>query len=323
MIFNILAKSGQNAKILLVKARQLNFLIGPTAVGKTALGIQWAQANNAEILCADAPLVYRGMDIGTAKPNTEEQRGAAHHGIDWVHCTEPFSVADYITRAKAVIEDVFSRGKQILIVGGSGFYLKSFFEAVTDGIEIPAHISEQVDAIFEKEGLAGLMKELRRVGGDNLEGLDKKNPRRVIKALERCLATGKSFAEVRQSFLAQPTPYADCHKRMWQLLRDKADLEQRIRLRVDIMIKDGLIDEVSALKEEGIERNPTAASVIGYRETLEYLAGKTTLSEFKEKLVEDTLQLARKQRVFFKQLPVDESILLAPGEKASPGMLVG
>lgn len=323
MIFNILAKSGQNAKILLVKARQLNFLIGPTAVGKTALGIQWAQANNAEILCADAPLVYRGMDIGTAKPNAEEQRGAVHHGIDWVHCTEPFSVADYVARAQGVIEDVFARGKQILIVGGSGFYLKSFFEAVTDGVEISAEIAERVEELWQKEGLAGLLKELRRVGGENLDGLDKKNPRRVIKALERCLATGKSFAEVRQAFLSQPAPYADCQKRMCQLLREKSDLEYRIRLRVDIMIKDGLIDEVRALRAEGIERNPTAASVIGYRETLEYLDGKTTLSEFKEKLVEDTLQLARKQRVFFKQLPIDESILLSPGEKASPSMLFG
>lgn len=298
-------------------------MIGPTAVGKTALAIEWAQANNAEILCADAPLVYRGMDIGTAKPDAKEQRAIPHHGIDWVDCTESFSVADYIEKARAVIEDIARRGKQILVVGGSGFYIKSFFEPVTDGVEIPPEVAQKVEILWEKEGLEGLLKELRRVGGEDLEGLDKKNPRRVIKALERCLATGKSFQEVRQFFLAQPVPYANYKKRLFQLLREKTDLDHRIRLRVDMMIDAGLIDEVRALREQGIEKNPQAASVIGYRETLEYLSNKIDMAQLKEEIIEDTLQLARKQRVFFKQLPIDESILLSPGEKASPRMLFG
>ncbi len=304
-----------------MEPHQLNFLIGPTAVGKTAVAIEWARANNADILCADAPLVYRGMDIGTAKPNAQEQAAVKHHGIDWVSCTESFSVADYIEKARAVVEDVARRQKQILIVGGSGFYVKSFFEAVTDGIEVSEEISNRAEEVFEKTGLPGLLKELRNVGGDNLEGLDLKNPRRVIKALERCLATGKSFQQLKQEFLSKPAPYANATKKLVQLLREKNDLENRIRLRVDMMINDGLVDEVQKLKDEGIEGNLQAASVIGYRETLEYLAGKLSLLQLKEKLVEDTLQLARKQRVFFKQLPINESILLAPGEKATAALL--
>ena len=299
----------------------LRFLIGPTAVGKTALAIDWARANNAEILCADAPLVYKGMDIGTAKPTAAEQRAVRHHGIDLVDVGERFSVADYIAAAKKIIADISLRGENILIVGGSGFYIKSFFEPVTDGLDVPEEVSARVAEVFEKTGAEGLLKELINVGGGNLDGLDVKNPRRVQKALERCLASGKSFQQIRQEFLNQPQPYPDCEKKLTMLIREKDDLENRIAQRVDMMLSDGLIDEVAQMRMMGIENNPQAASVIDYRETLLYLDGKISLPELKTMIVQDTIALARKQRTFFKQLPVDETILLAPNEKAIIGLL--
>ena len=299
----------------------LRFLIGPTAVGKTALAIDWAKANDAEILCADAPLVYRGMGIGTAKPTLAEQRQVKHHGIDLVDVGERFSIADYIAVAKKVVADVAQRGKNILVVGGSGFYLKSFFEPVTDGVGVSEEIAARAVEIFEARGLEGLIEELKKIGGENIEGLDIKNPRRAIKALERCMASSKGFQEIRRDFLNQPMPFTEFKKRMTMLVREKEDLENRIAGRVEQMLDTGLIDEVKKLRAAGLKKNPQAASVIGYRETLQYLDGKLTLPELKALIVQDTLQLARKQRTFFKQLPIDETVLLAPNEKAKVSLL--
>ena len=286
----------------------LYFLIGPTAVGKTALGIEWARANNTEILCADAPLVYKGMNTGTAKPTPDEQKLVPHHCLDWITVRERFSVGDYAERAAEVVREVHARGKNILIVGGSGFYLKSFFEKVTDGIVIHPEISKKAESVFETAGLVGLLAELRRVGGENLDGLDIQNPRRVIKALERCLASGKSFAQIRQEFLAQKSPYDNFQKKVVMLSREKEELRQRIIARVDSMLAAGLIDEVSALKSQGLAENPQAASVIGYRETLAFLNGLLSLEALKAEIVEHTMELVRKQITFFKLLPVDKIV---------------
>lgn len=299
----------------------LRFLIGPTAVGKTALSLAWAQANNAEILCADAPLVYRGMDIGTAKPTKEEQKQVLHHGIDVAEPQERFSVAEYINLAQKVVADVEKRGKNLLIVGGSGFYLRSFLEPVTDGIEISAEVVETVANIFEKKGLEGMLSELVRVGGESLTGLDTKNPRRVMKALERCLASGKSYQEVLQTYKDQPLPYPNYQKRMIQLWRAKEDLEARIRQRAKAMLEAGLMNEVQNLRATGFEKNPSAASVIGYRETLQFLDGTLSYTQLQEAIVQNTLQLVRKQRTFFKQLPTDETVVLNSEESPSAEIL--
>lgn len=291
----------------------LYFLIGPTCVGKTALGVQWARANNAEILCADAPLVYKGMDIGTAKPTSQEKSLIPHYGIDLVEVNERFSIQDYATYAAKVVQEVLSRGKKMLVVGGSGFYLKSFFAPVTDGIEVDERIVKRVGAIFVQGGLSGLLKELKTVGGQDLVGLDIQNPRRVAKALERCLASGQSYQEIRQAYLSQAVPYAGYQKRVVMLVRSKAELQSRIRARVEAMLAGGLVDEVVTLRQQGIESNPQAASIIGYRETLKYLEGKLTRESLKATIVQDTLVLVRKQRTFFKQLPVDRVVELREG----------
>lgn len=295
---------------------KLFFLIGPTAVGKTALAIEWAQAHDAEILCADAPLVYKGMDIGTAKPTAEERRAVPHHGIDYVTMTERFSVADYIERARQVVADVQLRDKVLLVAGGSAFYLKSFFENVTDGVGVGEEVVNEVANLFKNEGLAGLLKELRRRGGKDLTGLDTRNPRRVIKALERVRATGKSFRELHEEFRNQPRPYANFQKRVVMLMRENEDLKARIRLRAEIMLNGGLLEEVRRLEASGLSQNPQAASVIDYREVLAFLRGEISSREaLLELIVQDTLALARKQRTFFKQLPVSKTLFVGPDHK--------
>lgn len=299
----------------------MRFLIGPTAVGKTDVSIRWATQNNAEIICADAPLIYKGMDIGAAKPTAQEQLEVAHHALDWVDVTQNFSVGDYALRVKTIVEDIQSRGKNILIVGGSGFYLKSYFSPVVDGIELKAEVVAEVAELFEKEGLDGLVDRLKGIDAD-LEGLDCNNPRRVIKALERALSAGLSYRQLKDRFDALPAPYADFDKHVTMLTRDKEHLRERIARRVDLMLASGLIDEVKALKEKGIENNSQAATVIDYREVLAYLANPAMgMDSLKKLMIDNTLELMRKQFIFFKQLPITSTILLDANEPASPQML--
>ncbi len=293
----------------------LYFLIGPTASGKTALSIDWARQNGAEILCADSPLVYKGMDIGTAKPTAEEQRAVAHHGIDLVEVSQRFSVGDYAVYARQVVEKLLGEKKSVLIVGGSGFYLRSFFKAPTDEIPIGADVIDEVARIYEKTGLPGLLDALKRSGGEDLSGLDTLNPRRVMKALERVLGSGRGFQELRQLYESKTEPFPDMEKKVVMLSRSREDLQQRVRQRALAMLKAGLIGEVEALAGKGLRENPQTSGVIGYRETLRFLDGLINREELLEEIVKDTLQLVRKQRTFFKQLPVDKTLQLQGGAR--------
>ena len=293
----------------------LYFLIGPTAVGKTASAIQWAMTHEAEILCADSPLVYRGMDIGTAKPTIEDQKKVCHHGIDLVGINERFSVGDYAAYAATIVKSIFEKDKNLLVVGGSGFYLKSFFKAPTDDIPISKEIAQEVDKVFASSGPEGLLKELKKHGGEELPGLDLKNPRRVMKALERVLGSGKTYQELRRIYEGKEPPYSNIKKKTIMLTRGNGDLHERIALRAKAMLDGGLVEEARRLDQQGLRQNPQASSVIGFRETLEYLDGHLTKSELLQRIITDTCQLARKQRTFFKQLPIDKVIQLKGDER--------
>jgi len=284
------------------------------------VSIQWAQENNAEIICADAPLVYRGMNIGSAKPTPDQQAQVPHHAIDWIDVTQNFSVGDYALRVKQIVDDIRQRGKQVLVVGGSGFYLKSFFMPVVDGIELTKEAVALAQGLYNSDGLPGLISRLREFG-DDLDGLDLNNPRRVIKALERCLSSGLSYRALKDRFDTLPAPYDDFSKSVTLITRTKEDLRARISLRIDQMLSGGLIDEVSALRDQGIEKNTQAASVIDYREVLAYLRGDVSFDQLKPLMIDNTLELVRKQIIFFKQLPVDRTLLLGPQQKATPAEL--
>lgn len=290
--------------------KTLYFLTGPTGVGKTALAINWAREHGAEILSCDSLLFYQGMDIGTAKPTQEEMGGVVHHGIDVVPVSQPFNIKDYVELARGVIDSVVARGKKVLVVGGSGFYLKSFFAPVVDDIEVSEEIQKKIEEMFHNRGLGGVLEELMKLNPGGVGDLDIRNPRRVIKALGRCRASERGLLELKREFESQEVPFTDYEKKVFILECDPEILRERIRQRVFRMMDRGLIEEVKALKDKGIEKNPSAAGAIGYREVLSWLqenregvnvrGGGGEFAKLGEGIILNTHQLIAKQRKWFR-----------------------
>ncbi|KAF0095434.1 MAG: tRNA dimethylallyltransferase [Puniceicoccaceae bacterium 5H] len=248
------------------------------------------------------------MDIGTAKPSAAEQARVPHYGIDLNAPSEPCSVGQYARYAADVVEAAKKRKRNLLVTGGSGFYLKSFFEPVVDKLHISPEIEAQVAAIKGSHGLEGMVEELRHLSPDGTGSLDIQNPRRVEKALIRCLASGKTVSQLQREFAALPKPFADWEKHVILLTRDADELRQRVRLRVQQMLDAGLIDEVKRLLDDGLDRNPSAAGAIGYRETIAYLRQGGSVEDLAELISVHTDQLIRKQRTWFRrQIPVHET----------------
>jgi len=281
-------------------SQTIHIISGPTAVGKTAYALAYAQCHAAEIISCDASLVYQGMDIGTAKPSSDELACVRHHLIDLKPVDQPYDIVAYVRDAQAAVADVFARGRSVVVTGGSGFYLKSFFAPVIDRVPVSAATRAEVAALYAAEGLAGLLAELRQRSPDGLGNLDTLNPRRVLRALERCIASGRSLPALQAEFAASPEPYASYTKQYHLLERDPADLRQRIVCRVDQMMRDGLVEEVEHLRACGIENNPSAAAAIGYRETLSYLNGQIERSALVPAIIHNTHQLVKKQRTWFR-----------------------
>lgn len=284
--------------------RTIHVLTGCTAVGKTELALRWAEAHGAEIVSCDSLLFYRGADIGTAKPTRTELARVPHHLIDIGEVTERMDVTYYVTLARAAVADIFSRGKAVLVTGGSGFYLKAFFAAVADEVAVPAEIRAGVQRRLEQDGLAALVEELATLNPAGLGALDTNNPRRVTRALERCLASGRTLVELQAAFAAQRAPFADFAVTLCELAREPDEVDARIEARVAAMLRAGLVDEVRALLGRGLKENPSVAGAIGYRETVDFIEGRLGEAELAPAIVKNTRALVRKQRTWFKtQLP--------------------
>jgi tRNA dimethylallyltransferase len=285
-------------------ARTIHVLTGCTAVGKTELALRWAEQHGAEIVSCDSLLFYRGADIGTAKPTRAELTRVPHHLIDICEIAERMDVTQYVALARAAVEGILARGRAVLVTGGSGFYLKAFFGPVADGVAVPPAVRARVREQLGQAGLAGLVAELHRLNPGGLGALDVKNPRRVIRALERCLASGRTLVELQTEFEAQPGPFADCEVRLCELVRTPADLEDRIVRRVDAMLRAGLVAEVRGLLARGLGDNPSVAGAIGYRETVDFLEGRLPEPDLAPAIVRNTRALVKKQRTWFRtQLP--------------------
>lgn len=297
----------------------IHVLTGPTAVGKTELALRWAEANDAEIVSCDALLFYRGMDIGTAKPTAVERARVPHHLIDVRNVDTGMDVTEYVAQAQAAVADVVARGKRVLVAGGSGFYLKSFFAAVADGVEVAAELRAEVNKKLEAEGLAALVVELRAMNPQGLGELDVANPRRVTRALERCRASGKTLDVLADEFARMPGPFAEWEVRCTRLDREPVELDERVARRVDVMLAEGLVAEVERLRATGLERNLSASRAIGYRETLAVLDGALPGAELAAEIVKNTRALVKKQRTWFRtQLP--EHRVIAASEATVAGL---
>ncbi len=282
--------------------KTLYLLTGCTAAGKTELALEWAERFGGEVISCDSMLVYRGMEIGTAKPTARDRSRVPHHLIDLVPVDEPFSVGRYLPLARRAVDDVVARGRRPLVVGGSGFYLAGFLESVVDDVEVDAATRRRVREVERSGGADGLVEALRRVNPGGLPPMDLKNPRRVARALERCWASGKSLEQLEAAFRRRPSPYPDFVKKVCVLDRSREELERRIEVRARRMVESGLVEEVRRLRDEGITRNPPAARAIGYRETLAWLDNPDL--ESPEALIAaiaaNTRKLVKKQRTWFR-----------------------
>lgn len=285
-------------------APAIHVLTGPTAVGKTEAALRWAEQHDAEILSCDSVCVYRGMDVGSAKPTPEEQRRVRHHGLDLVEPCERYSVAQYVDLARAAIAEAHARGKRVLVTGGSGFYLAAFFGPVSDELEIPSAIADEV-RMLQRQGLAALLLRLRDLEGARLpDWLDAQNPIRVAKALERRLASGRSLDSLRDEFLTRRGPFAD-HPVTFELLeRPDDELKARIAARTGQMLASGIIEESERLLAMRLDPDLTSSRAVGYRAVMDWLEGgkRVAMSGLAERINLDTWALVRKQRKWFRRL---------------------
>lgn len=269
-------------------------IVGPTAVGKTALAVRLAQAFNGEVVNADSRQVYRYADIGTAKPRPEDTAVVPHHLVDIVDPDEHFSLAMYQDAAYRALEDIERRGKPAFLVGGSGLYVR----AVTAGFRIPQvgpnhGLRRMLEEKAARGGGIALYAELQRLDPDAARTIDPRNVRRVIRALEVCHATGLPFSTLQRR-----------EKRFRSLMvgltTSREDLYRRIDDRVDTMIERGLVQEVQALIERGYSPDLPSLSGLGYRQIAQYLQGEVTLDEVVQRIKHETHRFARHQYAWFR-----------------------
>ena len=276
-------------------------LAGVTASGKSEHALRWAQQMNGKILSCDSIAVYRGMDVGSAKPTSEDRSEVIHHGIDLVDASKLFSVLDYSIYAREVIDSAIDEKKPILVTGGSGFYLQSFLSPVVDRVEVSLEVRQEVEQVNERQGLQGMLTILKKLNPHGLGELDVLNPRRVMRGLERCLTSGKTLLELKKEFEEQEKPYAGFEKRVLWLDRGNEEIKSRIAKRTEQMLENGLLREAEKLVSSGINNNPSASNSIGYRECIACLKGEITEIDLAKEINNSTRRLVSKQRKWFRK----------------------
>ena len=274
-------------------------LTGPTAVGKTSLSISLAKAVNGEIISADSMQVYKKMDIGSAKIRSEEMQGIPHYLVDVLEPEEEFHIVKFQQMAKKAMEDIYSRGKIPILVGGTGFYI----QAVTKDIDFTEAQQEndyrkELEALAEEKGGEHLHEMLRKVDPVSADAIHAHNVKRVIRALEFYHQNDSPISAHHEEQKQHESPYNLAY---FVLNMPRELLYERIDLRVDQMMKEGLLEEVSRLKEEGCHRGMVSMQGLGYKEILAYLDGEYPLEEAVRVLKRDTRHFAKRQLTWFRR----------------------
>lgn len=275
-------------------------VVGPTASGKTALAIELAKLFNGEIISCDSMQIYRGMDIGTAKPTEEEKCGIPHHMIDIIEPSEPFSAADYGMRAKAICDDVIARGKLPIFCGGTGLYLDA---VLTDNdyadVETDMNLRATLMAETERDGAHAMWERLNEVDPEAAAATHENNVKRVVRALELYLSSGITKTEWDKRSRLRPRPYDAV---IIALERSREEMYARIDKRVDVMMEMGLESEVRTLLESGrLPRGSTAAQAIGYKEFIGYIDGASALEDAVAEIKQATRRYSKRQLTWFKR----------------------
>ncbi|MBR6670383.1 MAG: tRNA (adenosine(37)-N6)-dimethylallyltransferase MiaA [Ruminococcus sp.] len=273
-------------------------VVGPTASGKTAMGIRLAKELDGEIISADSMQIYKGMDIATAKPTADEMQGIPHHLIDFLARNEAFSVADYVSLANEKITDIISRGKLPIIVGGTGLYISSLLDNIKfSESRNDESYRKELTEYAQKYGNEALHARLAEIDKEGAEEIHPNNVVRVIRALEICRFTGKKFSEVKLEGRQTEPKYDSII--LGLTYSDRQMLYDRINKRVDIMVENGLVEESRKVwSESGLK---TASNAIGYKELIPYFENKASLEECIDKIKQETRHYAKRQLTWFRR----------------------
>ena len=279
--------------------KPLIILTGPTAVGKTKASIGLAKALNGEIISADSMQVYKHMDIGSAKIRPEEMQGIKHYLIDELEPDEEFHVVRFQEMAKKALEEIYAKNKIPIVVGGTGFYIQALLYDIdfTENEE-DTEYRKELEQLAAEKGADVLHDMLREVDPESAEAIHANNVKRVIRALEFHKQTGRKISEHNEQERAKSSPYDFCY---FVLNDERERLYERINLRIDQMLDDGLVEEVMSLKDQGYTKEMVSMQGLGYKEVLDYLNGNCTLEEAIYILKRDTRHFAKRQLTWFRR----------------------
>jgi tRNA dimethylallyltransferase len=297
------------------------FLMGPTASGKTALGVELAKAINGEVISVDSALIYKGMDIGTAKPTVDEMQGVSHHLISIIDPSESYSVATFRKDSLQLISEITARGKVPILVGGTMLYYKSLVDGLSPLPDSTEEVRNIINQILEKDGVAGLREKVKEVDLESYERLSANDKQRLGRAYEVFLLTGKSMTEIIRNSKKNES---ELDLMQFALLpeRDRSELKLRIVERFDKMLASGFKQEVESLYERG-DLNLQMPSIrsVGYKQMWRHLNGEVTFEEMRELGIIATCQLAKRQMTWLRGWKSDVNYLV-PGDKANLGIVI-
>lgn len=273
-------------------------ICGPTASGKTALSIELAKKINGEIISADSMQIYKYMDIGSAKPTKEEMCGIEHYMLDFVEPNVRYSVADYKKEAEKCIEKILEKGKVPIVVGGTGLYVNSLIYSIEyNDIKLDKKYREELENLVQVEGLESLYNKALKIDATAMEKISHNDKKRILRVLEIYHETGKTKTEQEIESRSKEVKY---NYKVFAINMDREKLYDKINKRVDIMIEQGLIEEVKQLISR-YDEIPTAIQGLGYKETKEYLEGKISKEEMIDKIKMETRRYAKRQLTWFRK----------------------
>jgi tRNA dimethylallyltransferase len=284
------------------------FIAGPTAVGKSELALALAERIGGEIISVDSMQVYRGLDIGTAKPSAADRARVPHHLIDICDLRETFDAAQFVRQAQRAVAEIRSRHRRPIFCGGTGLYFKAFLEGLGEAPATRASLRAELEAT----PLDQLLAELQRCDPATHEVIDRQNPRRIVRAIEVIRLTGKPFSAQRANWGAPASVVATPD--FFLLQRPGPELHARINARVDDMFQRGLVTETQQLLRQGLTANRTAMQAIGYRQVVEHLRGERGLAETVELVKSRTRQFAKRQLTWFRRHARAQCLELKSGE---------
>ena len=283
-------------------AEKIICVVGPTACGKTKLGVLLAKRYDGEVVSADSMQIYKGMTIGTAAPTAEEMEGVPHHMIAVADPAEQWSAARYARAAVPIVDDILRRGKRPILVGGTGLWLDAVVQGRTfAGGHAGGAVRRELQAQLAREGIGPLLEELRQVDPEAAERLHPADEKRILRALEVWYETGETITQHDHRTRQQPPRYRAAY--IGLSFQDRAQLRRRIDLRVDEMVRQGLLEEVQALLAAGLPATATAWQAIGYKQFLAAADGRCTVTEAIEEVKLRSRQYAKRQLTWLRRNP--------------------